>query len=231
MKKTLIFKSFLGTIALLGIAIYCKFYFYHPIPISTQNKTSQTIKPILSSSRQDNTLPSIENHSNPFSKKEPLPPNILHVIPKNFNSDEDHTSLEYRTSAKASLENGIFSGGMTMPDKSFINRTVLRSINGFDEYENLSKNVAYEKAQKKAQDDFENDRYLFLYAGLHTPDEPFENYLFEQYGVLTGTIVLGRVTEGIIGTVEGYNTQMKVLLIQKMGKDIFQEATEKTHSP
>ena len=93
-------------------------------------------------------------------------------------------------------------------------------------FSDLSKEAAAAKASTMAKQDFAGNNYRILVAGKRPHNSAYDNLLEKKYGVTVTSIAGCVVTDGIIGTIDGYNSTMKPLLNRKFGHDIFKEAEE-----
>jgi len=97
-------------------------------------------------------------------------------------------------------------------------------IDGYLEFESLSKVAAIDKGMKMAKADFKDGIYRLLVYGKRAISNPDEDYLRKKYSVYTIPIAGCLVSDGILGAAEGYNGTIKALLLKKYEKDIFEEA-------
>lgn len=104
------------------------------------------------------------------------------------------------------------------------------ALNQFAPITELSRAAAKEKASEMARNDFAQGRYRILVFGMRREGSPSDKFLQKQYGVTTDPIAGCLVSDGILGTAEGYNSTMKPLLNEKFGKDIFKEAEKATQA-
>ncbi|EIQ02004.1 hypothetical protein OpiT1DRAFT_00582 [Opitutaceae bacterium TAV1] len=88
----------------------------------------------------------------------------------------------------------------------------------------LSKSEAETKAAALAKSDFESGIYRILVFGLR-PAPEHDTYAkhLKSYGIECHAIAGCIVSDGILGTAKGYNEVMKLLLVKKIGKDVFAE--------
>jgi hypothetical protein len=90
---------------------------------------------------------------------------------------------------------------------------------------------AYARGVADAERDFSNGVYHVREYGLLCAATPADDYLKTRYGV-TSVVVAGCcVSREILGSSDGYNDRMTKLLINKYGRDIFQEAEQAGKKP
>ena len=89
--------------------------------------------------------------------------------------------------------------------------------------------AARTEGTRLAQADFTNGVYrLQTYGFMSGKMNPGEEYLRKNYSVDIWPVAACIVSEDLRAKAEAYNSEMKRLLVKKLGKDIFEEAKKAT---
>jgi hypothetical protein len=116
-----------------------------------------------------------------------------------------------------SLSNSVFANGaintVTKPGRYRI-------------FDFMPAEVAKNKAEEMAREDYKLGNYRHLVFGLRMEDKSYGGYLEQRYSIkdtrVAGCIVTGSIEEAT----NSYNSTMRQLLTEKYGRDVFKEAEE-----
>ena len=90
----------------------------------------------------------------------------------------------------------------------------------------MSVEVAKNKAEALAREDYRLGDYRYLIYGLRKEDRSFGGYLEDRYRVEDRRVAYCVVSDSIIQAANTYNNIMRQLLTEKYGRDVFKEAEE-----
>jgi hypothetical protein len=90
----------------------------------------------------------------------------------------------------------------------------------------MSVEVARNKAESLAIEDYQLGDYRYLVYGLRTENKSYGGYLEEHYGIEDRRVAYCIVTKPVQEAAKTYNSTMRQLLTEKYGWDVFKEAEE-----
>ena len=87
--------------------------------------------------------------------------------------------------------------------------------------------VAKNKAEALAREDYQMGDYRYLVYGLRRETKSYGGYLEDRYGIEDRRVAYCVVNESVLQAADSYNKTMRQLLTEKYGRDVFREAEER----
>ena len=87
--------------------------------------------------------------------------------------------------------------------------------------------VAKNKAEALAREDYQMGDYRYLVYGLRRENKSYGGYLEDRYGIEDRRVAYCIVNESVLQAADSYNKTMRQLLTEKYGRDVFREAEER----
>lgn len=129
---------------------------------------------------------------------------------------------------KLSIKNILIIFVLSVPGILFASETIntLVKPGRYRIFDFMPIEVAKNKAEALAREDYQLGNYRYLVYGLRREDKSYGGYLEDRYGIEDRRVAYCIVNESVLEAAESYNSTMRQLLTEKYGRDVFKEAEE-----